>query len=272
MNNYQAKNQSTANTKYNQLKKGFQALVGAATFVSCSLAISTSASAVSLVNGSSNPTDFHTDGYVNTLQQFVNEERTQFDVNQFVQDTGARELVPNTFYFTEDTDVNVYFLNEGAYFNNQLGVTYRPGGNQEIIWNNIACSQGDCELNSSQAADSNSAIKIGDYSNLGVIEGGAGIEFFLTQNGYNDINGQTLPSTQNAKAFGYDDYVVLVWEDVTFGGDNDFNDVVLAFNAGEKNIGNIAGTPEPLTIAGSLLAGVTGLLLKKKSGSKSNNI
>ena len=59
---------------------------------------------------------------------------------------------------------------------------------------------------------------------------------------------------------------------MTFGGDEDFNDVVLAFNAGETNIGNIAGTPEPLTIAGSLLAGVTGLFLKKKSGSKSNNI
>ena len=237
MNNYQAKNQSAANTKYNQLKNSFQALLGAATVIGCSLAISTSAEAASLTNGKANPTEFHQNGYVDILQQFVNQERTQFDVDQFVQDTGARELVPNTFYFTEDTDVNVYFLNEGATYNNQLGVIYRPGNESEIIWDNIACSQADCELPYSQAADSNSAIKIGDYSNLGIIEQGSGLEFFLNPNGYNDPNATNLSGNTSAKAFGYDDYIVLVWEDIISGGDQDFNDVVLAFNAGKKNIG-----------------------------------
>jgi hypothetical protein len=69
-------------------------------------------------------------------------------------------------------------------------------------------------------------------------------------------------------AYDYNDILVLAWEDMTNGGDKDYNDVVFAVNVGKKNINQIAtlggkAVPEPLSLVGGFLATALGWFFKK---------
>jgi hypothetical protein len=87
------------------------------------------------------------------------------------------------------------------------------------------------------------------------VEAGSSIDFYLHQDGYGKSYANTWYSQternsdgiQHLIAYDYKNYLVLAWEDMTNGGDLDYNDVVFVVDIGEANIENIptAATPEP---------------------------
>jgi hypothetical protein len=109
----------------------------------------------------------------------------------------------------------------------------------------------------------------GDFVNLGTIEGGSKLNFFLIANGANgggrvystDIS--TNPDGLNhVVAFTYalpgSPYLIIGFEDLFGGGDKDFNDLIFAVDIGMANIAALTGTPEPalLLTLGSMVGAI----------------
>jgi len=119
---------------------------------------------------------------------------------------------------------------------------------------------------------------IGDYYNVGTIQAGSSLDFYLRQDGYGRNYANTWytdaarnsDNMQHLLAYEYQNYLVLGWEDLTGGGDLDYNDVVFVVDIGEANLDNIPteGAPEPQEWMGVLLLiglgwKLKGLKLKK---------
>ena len=278
----------TNNSQSKSLNYNLSALIGVVTTISCSVAIATPANAFTFYRGDENPTEFHTTTYSNGLtgadafQQFVNTEYQALGAEQI----GARPLDTNSLLFRNDHDVNVYFINEGAWFRNQLAVNSTGTSDiNGIVFNDISCLQ-DCQFTgydrSSGVLNEADALRIGDYVSLGNVKAGTDLEFSLRRNGFSDDNpdvwyGQTSKNSDglpHLMAYQYENFLLLAWEDLNGGGDLDYNDVVFAVDVGKDNLNSIAtaGTPEPLTILGSLLAGITGFLFKTKSSSSQKKL
>jgi hypothetical protein len=68
-------------------------------------------------------------------------------------------------------------------------------------------------------------------------------------------------------AFDYKNYLVLAFEDISYGGDKDYNDVVFAVDIGEANLMQLAtvsaAAPEPTQWAGIGLAILIGWRLQR---------
>ena len=107
---------------------------------------------------------------------------------------------------------------------------------------------------------SNEPLLPGDFVNLGKMEGGTLLDFFIVANGAK--GGKTTFSTQKSVnpdginhvvsfAFAMKDspYLVLGFEDLMGGGDRDFNDLIFAVDIGAVNVGALTATPEPATCA-----------------------
>lgn len=280
---YSSSKSTTINSKSQSLRSNFPLLIGSVAAISCSLTVATPASAFDLYRGDENPTEFHTTTYNNGLtgadafQQFVNTEYQAIDMESIE----ARQLDTNSLFFQNDHDVNVYFLNEGAWFRNQLAVTSTGSSDVNgIVFNDGSCLQSDCNFigydQRPGILNEEDALRIGDYVSLGNVQAGTNLEFSLRRNGFHLENtdvwyGKTSKNSdglQHLMAYEYENYLILAWEDIKSGGDLDYNDVVFAVDVGKVNLANIptAGTPEPLTILGSILAGVTGFLGKTKGG------
>ncbi len=74
-------------------------------------------------------------------------------------------------------------------------------------------------------------------------------------------------------AYDYKDYLVLAFEDITKGGDKDYNDVVFVVDIKKENVNAIpsAATPEPTQWAGIALAVFLGWRLQRLQKSQSLN-
>lgn len=284
MSQYKTGKLTTRKSQSKSLNYNLSTLIGAVTTISCSVAIATPANAFNFYRGEENPTEFHTTTYSNGLtgadafQQFVNTEYQALDLGQI----GARQLDTNSLLLRNDHDVNVYFINEGAWFRNQLAVNSTGKSDVNgIVFNDISCLQRDCQFTgydqSSGLLNEQDALRIGDYVNLGNVQAGTDLEFSLRRNGFSVENpdvwyGKTSKNSdglEHLMAYEYENFLILAWEDLNGGGDLDYNDVVVAVDVGKDNLAHIAtaGTPEPLTILGSFLAGITGFLFKTKRSS-----
>jgi hypothetical protein len=112
---------------------------------------------------------------------------------------------------------------------------------------------------SADAARSRTAPLLpGDFVDLGRFDAGTQLDFFLIANGA--AGGTTTFSTQTslnadgidhvvAFAYGLKDspYILLGFEDLYGGGDQDYNDLLFAVDIGRMNLTALTATPEPST-------------------------
>lgn len=164
-------------------------------------------------------------------------------------------------------DVEVYFINEGATFRNQL--FYSTDGvdleNGKILFEDVASPL-------SLIEEEDGPLALGQGESLGSFEANTFLEFFIKVDGANtDRNSHPIfgfkpeDSTDGLQhLIGYEvgEYILLGFEDISGGGDRDYNDVVFAVRGvvGEE----VVDVPEPTTGLGLILLGGMGLLAKIK--------
>jgi hypothetical protein len=199
---------------------------------------------------SSNLTKFHNTTYPNgkkgvqAFTQFVQGE----SIAVKMEDLNARKLDPSKLKLIQDYAVKIYFIDEGAGYQNQLYLdTIDADGKDGMIFYN------------GSVGTSNSTLRKGDYVELGTIPHGASLDFWLRANGYNTSKpNNTDPSAnvwyadiaknvdgiQHVMAFEYQGYLVLAFEDLYGGGDKDYNDIVFAIDIGATNLAGIPSSPD----------------------------
>jgi hypothetical protein len=202
---------------------------------------------------SSNPTAFHNTTYPNgkkgvaAFTQFVQGE----SIAVKMEDLNARRLDPAKLKLIQDYAVKIYFIDEGAGYQNQLELdTINAEGKDGMIFYN------------GSVGTTNTTLRKGDYVELGTIPYGASLDFLLRANGYKtDITNHTnhkdpnanvwraditqnVDGIQHVMAFEYEGYLVLAFEDLYGGGDKDYNDIVFAIDIGATNLAQIPSTPE----------------------------
>jgi hypothetical protein len=272
----------------NNLLSPLAAFVGSVTLLSSSvLGLAAPANAAAGFNRMvDSPTKFQ--NIVNEFDAFVSVEGKKV-ADKIV---GARRLDNNKLKLTFDANLTFYFINEGANFRNQLGLS-STGTTQlapTILFNDISCTQESLkgcsyrwnrDANLAYGTPDGKPLQKGDYYDAGLFKAGTSFDFFLRQDGYNRKSAnvwhtQTKDNSdglQHLMAYEYKDFLVLAFEDQTNGGDKDYNDVVFVADIKRANVKSIpsAATPEPSQWAGIGLAIFLGWRLQRFQKSQSLN-
>lgn len=254
--------------KFNNLILLISKTIATLASVGAVFSVTNSAMAIGFTRAEDAPTEFH--DIIDEFQQFANTESSALDLSEI----GAKTIDATKLTLNYTQDVNVYFINEGAWFRNQL--TASSTGTTEfnqMVFDDITCIT-DCAYPGYRqvggrrfGTPDGNPLEIGDYFNLGTVEAGSTLDFSLISNGYRKRGTQTF-STDTSKnadglqhliAYDYKNYLVLAWEDTFRGGDLDYNDVVFVVDVGRANINEIAdvptaATPEPYHWVGGIFA------------------
>jgi hypothetical protein len=188
-------------------------------------------------------------------------------------------LDPAKLTLKTDADVRVYFVGEGAGYQNTLGYNASgsgvASGDPQIIFPNASSPVSTYDPARTTARTTAAPLLPGDFSNLGSFVGGTRLDFFLIANGAQ--GGQSVYSTDSSVnpdginhvvSFAYaavgSPYLILGFEDLLGGGDKDFNDVLIAIDIGVKNVAALLATPEPALVW--VLGSFVGLVVWRKRG------
>jgi Domain of unknown function (DUF4114) len=236
---------------------------------------------------------------IQNMRDFVGQEARNLDLNTIK----AKKVDLSKFVLKYKHDVNVFFLGETAGgYRNRLDYQATSKGNTNTgkLFGDTSCSDQDSITNfGSFCANPNNAVagrsktdsplKVGDWVSLGEQEAGTQLDFLLHSNDINggiygtDVNtGQANTKgvwslndalnpdgLQHAIAYYYNDLLVVGYEDLWGGGDQDYNDTVFVVDIGKGNARTIAGIPEPSGVAA--LAGIAAigvLKLRRRSAGK----
>ncbi len=176
-------------------------------------------------------------------------------------------LDPSKLVLAQDATVRVYFLSEGAGFQNSLGISTTGGSprgkDAELIFPNASSAEG-YGGSRSLVRSTNEPLAPGDFVNLGKYSAGTALDFFLIANGA--LGGRQFFSTNvslNSDGIVHavslapngSTYLVIGFEDLLDGGDRDFNDLVFAVELGKVNVQTLAAlsAPEPTLAMGAIL-------------------
>jgi hypothetical protein len=207
-----------------------------------------------------------------SVNAFLN---TQLGETRAANDS-AMLLDPSKLRLQTDSDVRVYFIGEGAGYHNSLGFNTSgsgvSSGNPQLIFPDASSSVSTYDPASTATQTRSLPLLPGDFVNLGRMAGGTLLNFFMIANGGRDVystDRSVNPDGLNhVVAFAYaipgSSFLIIGFEDLMGGGDNDFNDLIFAVDIGARNIGALTGTPEPslCVTMGSLLVGT--LWLKRR--------
>ncbi len=216
------------------------------------------------------------------FQKLVQEEKLAIGA----EEVAAKRLDANKLFLKHDHEMRVWFINEGAGYKNQLAYEATKGDDYEkgMIFDDVSCTTG-CQLSNGK----NAPLDIGDFVDLGLIEGGTQLNFLLKADGASkntrngdiygadeSLNGDGL---QHLMAFevnaGGREYLMMGFEDLRNGGDLDYNDAVFVVDFGEGNLtdgstkfAQAAKVPEASNMAA--IFGVTGagLMLRRRRRKK----
>lgn len=220
----------------------------------------------------------------------IAEEFVNVNLNEKVPVANATSLAldPSQLDLLTTADVRVYFVGEGAGYHNTLGFNTSgsgiSSGDPQLIFPDASASNSYL----SSGADTRKAsepLLAGDFVELGTLEAGTHLDFFLIANGAN--GGTNVYSTDQSinpdginhvvtHAFALEDspYLLIGFEDLFGGGDNDFNDLVFVLDIGIENIQYLAqtasldspvvGAPEPRLSAILMLAITIGIVIHRQ--------
>ncbi|MBV6626144.1 MAG: DUF4114 domain-containing protein [Rivularia sp. (in: Bacteria)] len=216
------------------------------------------------------------------FQKLVQKERLAVAAEK----VSAQKLDASKLFLKNDHDVRVWFINEGAGYRNELAYEAFNGDNYEkgMIFDDVSCKSG-CQLNNGK----NAPLDIGDFVDLGLIEGGTQLNFLLRADGADgtrtsngDIYGSeaslNADNLQHLMAFavqaGGRDYLLMGFEDLRKGGDKDYNDAMFVVDLGEDNLtdgrkfAQAAKVPEASNMAAILGVTGAGLMLRRRRRNK----
>jgi hypothetical protein len=185
------------------------------------------------------------------------------------KDLAAISLDPSKLVLGFDSTARVYFLGEGAGYQNTLGISTTGGGplspGADLVFPNASSSSG-FSGTGTPIRSSSEPLLAGDFVNLGTLKAGSALDFFLIANGAN--GGKNIVSTNQSlnkdglihavvMATAGSPYLVISFEDMLGGGDRDYNDVFFAVDIGRANVQKLMGlsAPEPSLALGALLTG-----------------
>jgi hypothetical protein len=184
-----------------------------------------------------------------TMQQLIDQNLGEtVAVQDRDQTDGLIALDPNALTLSVATDVRVYFVGEGAGYHNTLGFNTGGGGidtGDPLLVFPDASSPNSYLSSGSGTRTTSEPLFPGDFVELGSMDAGTHLDFFLIANGAN--GGSTLYSTDMALnpdgidhvvAFAQVDspYLLIGFEDLLGGGDEDYNDLLFAVYFGEQNV------------------------------------
>ncbi len=209
------------------------------------------------------------------------------DLNKFLQESLKEKVAvndsrllldPSKLKLQEKSDVRVYFIGEGAGYNNSLGFnttgTGVSKGDPQLIFPNASSTVSSYDPAKDPKRTNSAPLLPGDFVNLGRMDAGTVLDFFLISNGAS--GGSNVFSTDQSVnkdginhvvAFAYamanSPFLIIGFEDLWGGGDRDFNDLLFAVDIGAANIRNLTSTPEP-AMATTLL-GLLGLAFQRRT-------
>ena len=206
-----------------------------------------------------------TNNYLPTFLQIVDENLSE---SADFQGRAGFKLDPSRLFLRTKSDqpIRVYFIHEGAGYQNSLGFWMTPAGSENIgqpylIFPNASFKN----KNATGGRTDREPLVVGDFVELH--EGGAGyqLDFFLLADGarkhYRDRDGDgradyyvyrprhiwfnntewNEDGMQHVVAFLLPDspYVMIGFEDLFNGGDKDYNDCLFVIDIGEVNARNL---------------------------------
>jgi Domain of unknown function (DUF4114) len=207
----------------------------------------------------------------------------------------AFNIDPSKLTLATDSNVRVYFVYEGAGYHNSLGFNTSgsgaTSGNPKLIFPDASSSVGSFSSTATGTRSASDPLLPGDFVNLGTFSAGTKLNFFLVANGAS--GGSTVFSTDasanpdginhiatfTGKMFAVaqpnSPYLFIAFEDLTGGGDKDYNDTIFALNVGAATVNALVTTPEPslgLVLAACLPLGLFLHRRNKAKASKSATI
>lgn len=197
---------------------------------------------VQLAGSDERSADF-SENYLADLQAVVNNTLTE---QQSINNLSSIALDPNDLIISGDSSVRAYFIGEGAGYRNSLGIY--TGDSSEGLTGDAALIFPDASTTSSYSYYSDSGYRTsrapvapGDFVDLGTYEDGTQLNLFLISNGAGGGT-STYFTDMELNSDGIDHFVMLATpdspylligaEDLFGGGDEDYNDVVIALEVG----------------------------------------
>lgn len=174
-----------------------------------------------------------------------------------VRFTGAsvNQLDPTRLYFNSDYAPRIYFLYEGACYDNALGVTIAPAstpssqptaGANYIVFPLVHSSIGPACSSGLGVRSKREPLLAGDFVQLPTVNAGQQLAFFIMSQ--MDVAGNPANVFYNGAANNADkfqhliaffpdnsQYMIIGFEDMSKGGDKDCNDLVFAVDIGPNN-------------------------------------
>jgi hypothetical protein len=184
---------------------------------------------------------------VNAFQQFVLKEATAIDLNTL----NARKLDPTKLKLKEDRKINIYFIDEGAGYRNQLKLVAANGSAAGTNKTGLVFYDGSKGTGANELAAGDYVTVGNDSNDSDVVKAGTILDFQLKANGYSNASGdvwytdktKNVDKLQHVIAYEYEGFLVLAWEDLKNGGDKDYNDIVFAVDIGQASLDAIPNEP-----------------------------
>ena len=208
---------------------------------------------VYLAESDANSIDFQTN-YLPEINEIVQTnlgERMSLDNDTL----DSIALDPDRLNLAFDSDIRVYFVGEGAGYHNTLGFNENDGGidsgNPQLIFPDASVSGDYLNPNAAIVRNSSTPLAQGDFVELGTINSGTELNFFLIGNGayggthvYSTDESVNPDGIQHVVSFAIEDssYLLLGFEDLYGGGDRDYNDLLFALDIGTMNVNELIET------------------------------
>ena len=173
-------------------------------------------------------------------------DRHQFRLDQDKLYTSSRTPYP----------VRVYFIAEGAGYQNSIGLSLNyagatEGGDMRLVFPNASMPVQGVDFRSgkfgSRRADA--PLLPGDYVEIGEIPAGVQLDFFIVQDGnrvrdawvFGNRDDQNPDRFQHVISYVIPDspFLIVGFEDLWMGGDKDYEDVLIVVDLGRENVENL---------------------------------
>lgn len=167
---------------------------------------------------------------------------------------------PATLTLQGSGTVTVFFISEGAGYHNSFGfydASRDPNADDRtLIWEDAS--------GTGAGLAGGGSLEFGDSHVIGHFDAGTELGFYLIQNGANNADNTRFYSNPDLNpdglqhlvtmtpVAGFANLMALGWEDLTNGGDRDYNDLLVAIGIDYDNAAAV-NSPSALFLLGSVL-------------------
>ncbi|WP_170163598.1 DUF4114 domain-containing protein [Eilatimonas milleporae] len=200
------------------------------------------------------------DFYNNALPDLRATVNTTLTESQPIENLSSIALNPNDLYLATASDVRMYFIGEGAGYRNTFGVYTGDSsngltGDAQTIFPDASTSSYYYNPDQNSYRSSRAPVAEGDFVELGTYDGQTQMNLFLIANGASGGT-TTYYTDMSLNPDGIEHFVVLATpnspylvvgaEDLFGGGDEDYNDIVVALDIGVANAQQMISNAVPL--------------------------